>query len=531
MKKFYVLFLFALIASVSNLWAKEATQTYTFKSAKWTATEGNWTSNKDGFTQSSGCVQVTTSYSGASATSPLEFSSVKKVDVFYHTNASKGTGDISITIGNNTPISETVSATGGTTSRSLTFTPATAQSGKITIKVNCTQNSIYIEKLEITYENTESQCAAPTFNVEAGGRYKAPKDLVITSATPDALIEYAILRDGETHAEGKAAAPVSITLDSNGDYYVEATAISSDGSLENSDAQDIEFTISDKCATPTFSLTEGTYTTAQSVTITGPEGSTITYTINGVENEAASPAVVELPAVKSAKTTYNISAVASMTDYKDSDEANAVYLINTLLKSATLDVATYATDNDWANATAYLEATANGVTFTVDGTTANDGKYYITNKSWRLYKGSLKVTAPDKHLLNKITFTLDDNRSIASASNGVLTGEVWTAAENESVLDVTFNITARTDITKIDVEYSFNKIYSAAEVAKAGVKVSAAEGGIEVMAAEAANLAIYTIDGQLVHAEHVAEGSTLVNTPAGFYVVRVNETITKVLVK
>ena len=67
-----------------------------------------------------------------------------------------------------------------------------------------------------------------------------------------------------------------------------------------------------------------------------------------------------------------------------------------------------------------------------------------------------------------------------------------------------------------------------------GVKVFAAEGGVKVVAAEAAEaaeVAVYTVAGQLVRQARVAEGSTLVNVAPGFYVVRANGTATKVIVR
>ena len=64
-----------------------------------------------------------------------------------------------------------------------------------------------------------------------------------------------------------------------------------------------------------------------------------------------------------------------------------------------------------------------------------------------------------------------------------------------------------------------------------GVKVFAAEGGVEVVAEEAAEVAVYTAAGQLVRQARVAEGSTLVNVAPGFYVVRANGTATKVIVR
>lgn len=72
---------------------------------------------------------------------------------------------------------------------------------------------------------------------------------------------------------------------------------------------------------------------------------------------------------------------------------------------------------------------------------------------------------------------------------------------------------------------------SVSSMSAGGVKVFAAEGGVEVVAAEATDVAVYTVAGQLVRQVRVAEGSTLVNVAPGFYVVRANGTATKVIVR
>lgn len=72
---------------------------------------------------------------------------------------------------------------------------------------------------------------------------------------------------------------------------------------------------------------------------------------------------------------------------------------------------------------------------------------------------------------------------------------------------------------------------SVSSMSAEGVKVFAAEGGVEVVAAEATDVAVYTVAGLLVRQAHVAEGSTLVNVAPGFYVVRANGTATKVIVR
>lgn len=170
MKKFYFLFLFALIASISNLYAAEVT--YTFTSKTWEATcdgvAANWTSKKDGAGFSNG-VQATdaSKTDGIVAISPKSFEKVTKVTVAYHTNKKDGAGNINVKIGDNAEISKSVTNKGGTTSRSLEYTPAENQTGNVVLTVNCTKNSIYVESVSITYEDGTS-CGVPTFSVEEG---------------------------------------------------------------------------------------------------------------------------------------------------------------------------------------------------------------------------------------------------------------------------------------------------------------------------------------------------------------------------
>lgn len=80
-------------------------------------------------------------------------------------------------------------------------------------------------------------------------------------------------------------------------------------------------------------------------------------------------------------------------------------------------------------------------------------------------------------------------------------------------------------------EFGIGKTSSVSSMSAEGVKVFAAEGGVEVVADEATDVAVYTAAGQLVRQARVAEGSTLVNVAPGFYVVRANGTATKVIVR
>ena len=135
--------------------AGEETTTYQFTSKSWAATPANWTSGKDGNGYSNSGVQVTSSYSGANGTSPVSFDAVQSVVVTYCTNASKGAGDISVSVGGTEISSQSVTTDGGTTGRDMTFTSDGSLSGKVKIEVTCTTNSIYIIACSITTGTAE----------------------------------------------------------------------------------------------------------------------------------------------------------------------------------------------------------------------------------------------------------------------------------------------------------------------------------------------------------------------------------------
>lgn len=399
---------------------------------------------------------------------------------------------------------------------------------------------VQAKTIEVTYEFEETQCATPTFNLTADATYTDVQTLEITSTTADATIHYTV-----NGGEEKTGQPAEFT--ENGKYIVDAWA-TKDG-LTDSEHASVTFTIDKKCAAPTFSLASGSYTTAQTVTITGPEGSTITYTLNEAIFEAPSPVDVELPLVEGVSTTYNLSAHASMKDFKDSEDTKAVYVINESYadKTATLNIANYASANKWVSGTQYPDVEIDDVKFTVKGG-VNDGKYYKSIKkgeTWRVYSstnGTLTISVPAMHIITSVVY--EATYAFASAdsgtlSNGTVEGEwKWNAAatnttEGDPVNSVTFTAGNgnNVELKEVTVYYAYDPVSSVSSMSSEGVKVFAAEGGVEVVAEEAAEVAVYTAAGQLVRQARVAEGSTLVNVAPGFYVVRANGTATKVIVR
>ena len=130
--------------------AAEEETTYTFTSKAWADATNSWTSNADGnqYNNDNQGVQVTTGTTGAGAETKNSLDNVSKVVIKYCTNATKGVGCITITVGT-AELSKDVTKTGGTELRDLEFA-FDNKSGKVSFKVECTTNSIYVNSVTIT---------------------------------------------------------------------------------------------------------------------------------------------------------------------------------------------------------------------------------------------------------------------------------------------------------------------------------------------------------------------------------------------
>lgn len=643
MKKFYFLFLFALIASISNLYAAEKTVTYTFTSKTWEAAEGNWNSLKEGNSKEDRGVAVTSAVSGASAESPSGFSKITSVNMVWSTSK-KGVGTINMYISGEKVGSETVGKSMSNKNFSVATDPSNT-SGVVKFDVKCTAGTIYIKSISITYEEAETKCATPTFNLTADATYTDVQDLVITSTTEGAQIEYKIegdkltapitgkqaspatvhltandtymvtatatkegldasaadlmftiakkmnkptfnLTEGAVYGEAKVlkitsdkvgaqieytvfggenisitkteASPVSVTLDQNGEYTVEAFALEMDD-YAKSDAAGLNFKIELAAGVPTFSVEEGTYTEAQAITLSpGEGGAQVFYTINGgTEQPFIEPIKLEEDG------TYKIAAYTAGTEtMAKSATVTKTYVINLPLEEPYIlcEDAAWLTDGAKVIFVGEKADKYYGLS-DVDGKFITGGLVTISEKNLTEKDATVKVFVVGR-TANGVTFNTDEGYLAAdkTASKGNLSYAVgnegdcfhWTVsvANGEATVgnvDVTglytnlqFNTSAtnpRFGAYKKGLSTGNLSIYllgstsSVSSMSAEGVKVFAAEGGVEVVAADAAEVAVYTAAGQLVRQARVAEGSTLVNVAPGFYVVRANGTATKVIVR
>lgn len=663
MKKFYFLFLFALIASIGNLYAAEKTVTYKFTSKTWEATcdgvAANWTSIVPADAKYNAGPCASNPKNHPSAESPITYTNIKKIDVAWKTTSI--TGSIDVYVG-----SEKITTISCEKNKNLTtsISPTTTKSGKVKFVMTTTGANLYLKSIAITYEEVaETKCATPTFNLTADATYTDVQDLVITSTTEGAQIEYKIegdkltapitgkqaspatvhltandtymvtatatkegldasaadlmftiakkmnkptfnLTEGAVYGEAKVlkitsdkvgaqieytvfgggninitkteASPVNVTLDQNGEYTVEAFALGMDD-YAKSDAAGLNFKIELAAGVPKFSVEEGTYTEAQAITLSpGEGGAQVYYTINGgTEQLYIEPIKLEEDG------TYKITAyTAANGALAKSTTVTKTYVISLPLEEPYIlcENAAWLTEgvniiftsskvNGECDAMSKLQREKNrGVAKVTIGTAYDKGNETIGIVSKDADVAVFIVGKSNGH----ITFYSGDSKNeennevagylyAADSGNNYLKTQKIVDSNAEWTVSVSANgaatIKAQGTNSRNLMQYNPNTnvgnplfscykgrqkpvyIYllgstsSVSSMSSEGVKVFAAEGGVEVVAAEATDVAVYTVAGQLVRQARVAEGNTLVNVAPGFYVVRANGTATKVIVR
>lgn len=649
MKKFYFLFLFALIASISNLYAAEKTVTFDATVDKSSGT----TLTKDGITLS---LEKGTSTTSGSGCGPLDNG----------TDYRPYKGNI-LTISSEYNITKIVftctangTAKGGPggfkTSSGYSYKDKTGtwEGTSKSIAFKAEVNQVRAKTIKVTYDAPEeTKCATPTFNLENGKTYADAQTLEITSTTADATIHYTInggaettgqpaaftengvytvdawatkdnltasdhtsikftiakkmnkptfnLTEGAVYGEAKVleitsdkvgaqieytivgggnisitkteASPVNVTLDQNGEYMVEASVLEMDD-YAKSDAAGLNFKIELAAGVPTFSVEEGTYPEAQTIALApGEGGEKVFYTINdGTEQQYIEPIKLEEEGI------YKIAAYTAATEtLAKSATVTKTYVISLPLEEPYILCEDAAWLTEGANiifassvaageqkAMSKLQKTNNrGAASVTIGSAFNAGKETVGIVSKDADVAVFTVGISNGH----ITFYTGDSRD---AKNNSVAGYLYAASSKDNQLKTQKNVDDNAEWTvsvaangaaTIKAQgnnthnwmrynpnngamfscytggqnpiyiYLLGKTSSVSSMSAEGVKVFAAEGGVEVVAAEATDVAVYTVAGQLVRQARVAEGSTLVNVAPGFYVVRANGTATKVIVR
>lgn len=553
MKKFYFLFLFALIASISNLYAAEKTVTFDFST-----NPGAVSGIKNGeITVSFKTPGVTPVWKGgeirAYAKNTITVSSAKKIKAIKFTfNKDDGNKITSTPTGFTSPT-------------------WTGESESVVFKIGGKSGHRKVKTIEVTYDApVETKCATPTFT-PAAGYLKLGNAITFTSATADAEISYQYSYNGGEYTSFVKG--TSFTPDKEGTFKIiaKATKTGFEDGISGEQTYEVGNFVFNELFYESFDKNDGTggNDNQWSGTIASND---IQYDVTGWTCE------YEKGANKCARFGANKTKGKATTPALAGLEGDAILTF----KAA-----------PWGDE-------GGKMTVSISNGTIENSKFDLSNQTFTEYSVKIRGGAT-----SKITFTSENNRFFLDevkvvaivkepkeptvtlgftaaeinempwlAVNDIVLTEEATEVKDASCVKLTCEEGAQIEYTLVSAEtgsstatvesgaeivglikgevyeltvcavkggyksasrqYTFTITGSTSSVSSMsaeGVKVFAAEGGVEVVAEEAAEVAVYTAAGQLVRQARVAEGSTLVNVAPGFYVVRANGTATKVIVR
>ena len=278
----------------------------------------------------------------------------------------------------------------------------------------------------------------------------------------------AVSSDGETWTQvGDAQSAVSMSkgswekvtreLKNNEDvYYTNVYVRVSYGSSGATRAiDDITLSLVKPVKDPKFSVSAGTYTSTQSVTLScDTEGATIYYTTDGSEPTSSS---TEYSSAISISESCTLKAIAIKGD-DDSNIVSATYII--LPEDGVFDFVTAgAASYDYGSGVTTTSSSSDYVTAEKTWTAKNvtcktNGKYrwWDADKTMRFYDNtpasSLTFSVPDGYCITKIVIS---GGSAFSANKGSYISGTWTGLSQSVVL--TQNSTSSQTITRISVTY------------------------------------------------------------------------------
>ncbi len=430
---------------------------------------------------------------------------------------------------------------------------------------------------EFTLTSTKSYANVKTVNITAstGGACSisvSVGDAVFTSNGQNSVaVASGISNAGKVYSfagDGNGYVVVTFNATSKAMYLGQIEVIYDDGAAET----DVK--------TPTFSLKEDTYYEAQQVIIaTETEGASITYSVtkNDVEfvasTTAVAPVTVELP-METVAASYVITAKAVKDGMTESAEVSATYTLNPnkpaekLFYMASLVIDIKAGDEVVFVSPEKLAA----MTETPDGdrigsvvATIQDGVNNPYNGETYLHKLDLNqnpeagvyivgVDGGNYTFQSKIggqylsAPTKDNDNDLYLVNEAATDFEKWTLKEVKGGL-VAYSLAqpARLIQKNNDARYGFatykgsqSNAYIFKYVADlSGVESNVAEeaavintiaGGVVVAVSEPATAAVYTVSGQLV-ANQAVDATATINLANGFYIVKVGNTVKKVIVR
>jgi YD repeat-containing protein len=243
--------------------------------------------------------------------------------------------------------------------------------------------------------------ATPTFSPAAGG-YTGTQSVTISDTTSGATIYYTTNGSTPTSSSTQYTGAISVSTSET------VKAIAELSGYTNSTVASVAYTIT--VSTPTFNPTAGTYTSAQSVTISDTmSGVTIYYTTNGSTPTSSS---TQYTGAISVSTSETIKAIAELSGATNSLVASAAYTINLTTATPTFSpgAGTYTSPQSVAisdtTSGAKIYYTTNGSTPTTSSTRYTAGNP-ITVSSTETVKAIATATGYAQSAVGSALYTIN----------------------------------------------------------------------------------------------------------------------------
>ena len=255
-----------------------------------------------------------------------------------------------------------------TTNGTTPSTSSTKYTGTIT--VNATET---IEAIAVAtgYSNSAvssatytmySKTATPVLSL-ASGTYTSAQALTIADATSGAVIYYTTNGTTPTSSSARYTGPITISATETvgavalASGYTTSSLASATYTITSGSSGSGSTSGSGTLPAPTFSVAAGTYTAAQTVSITdATAGTTIYYTTNGTAPTTSS---TKYTGPLTVSTTETIEAIAVASGYTNSPVATASYVVSTGSGTSTAPTGSVFTFNSFAGSSSQVDLNGN----------------------------------------------------------------------------------------------------------------------------------------------------------------------------
>ena len=253
-------------------------------------------------------------------TIPIQIGSIATATPVFSPAQGTYTSTQTVSISDSTPgkvIYYTTDGSTPTTASSLYSSPITVSATE-TIEAIATAAGYSSSPVTTAVYTITPPAAAPVFS-PAQGTYTSAQSVSISDSTPGKVIYYTTDGSTPTTASSLYSSPITVSATET------IEAIATAAGYSSSPVTTAVYTITPPAAAPVFSPAQGTYTSAQSVSISdSTPGKVIYYTTDG-STPTTSSSVYSSPITVSA--TETIEAIAAAAGYSSSPVTTAVYTI------------------------------------------------------------------------------------------------------------------------------------------------------------------------------------------------------------